>query len=51
MKCKVCKTEMDICKGERLSDSQYRQVFKCRNSQCEQYGKTIEVIIDIPRED
>jgi len=44
VKCEKCRVEMEISKGERLSDSQYRQVFQCRNKSCSEYHKPIEVI-------
>lgn len=38
---------MEISKGEYLSDSQYRQVFQCRNKSCSEYHKPIEVIKEV----
>lgn len=47
MKCNVCQVEMEISKGEYLSDSRYRQVFQCRNKLCSEYHKPIEVIKEV----
>ena len=49
MKCQSCKTEMQIKQGEPISDSQYRQVFQCRNPNCGEYGKEIEVLRHLKR--
>lgn len=45
MKCEKCKTEMEIYKGQETQEG-YEVIYRCRNSQCPEYEKNIEVIKD-----
>lgn len=45
MKCEKCKTEMEIYKGQETQEG-YKVIYRCRNSQCPEYEKNIEVIKD-----
>lgn len=44
MKCEKCKTEMEIYKGQELPEGRYKVIYRCRDSQCAEYEKNIEVI-------
>ena len=44
MRCKVCHLEMEISRGQAVSETEYRQTFKCRNPKCEEHGKPVEVV-------
>lgn len=44
MKCEQCKVEMEIYKGQELPEGKYKVIYRCRNSQCPEYEKNIEVI-------
>ena len=43
MKCDKCKVEMQVYKGQEVPEG-YRVIYKCRNSQCPEFDKDVEVI-------
>ena len=45
LKCEKCKTEMEVYKGQETQEG-YKVIYRCRNSQCPEYEKNIEVIKD-----
>lgn len=45
LKCEKCKMEMEVYKGQEIQEG-YKVIYRCRNSQCPEYEKNIEVVKD-----
>ena len=39
--------EMQVYKGQLITDSLYRMIYRCRNEQCPEYNKNIERDVSI----